>query len=160
MWPNNSCIYRKSKRDSNKCVAKLLCKHCIVKGLLIWAFFIAAGKSYVFVTNIFKICYKRYLSFRLQKINEKSRKRSGFFRVKKWMSFQFFKSRTEWLSCLKKEGRFSKGIFKMEFRNKEALNGNGFSTQTPKMWHKCGINWKEKPVRSSKWITYGNFEWR
>jgi hypothetical protein len=40
--------------------------------------------------------------------------------------------------------------FQIEISKQEALNGNGFSTQTPIMWHKCGINRKEKPVRSSK----------
>jgi hypothetical protein len=42
---------------------------------------------------------------------------------------------------LSKERRvIFKSDFQMEFRNKDAVNGNGFSTQTPKMWHKCGIN--------------------
>jgi hypothetical protein len=38
----------------------------------------------------------------------------------------------------------------MKFQNKEAVNGNSFSIETPKMWHKCGINRKEKPARCSK----------
>jgi hypothetical protein len=37
-----------------------------------------------------------------------------------------------------------RSIFKSDFHDRiskqEAANGNGFSTQTPKMWHKCGIN--------------------
>ena len=90
---------------------------------------------------------------------KKAEKDLAFLELKK-NEISSFKFQPEWLSCLKKEGRFSKVIFKMEFQNKEAVNGNGFAAQTPKMWHKCGINWKEKPVRSSKWITYGNFKWR
>ena len=30
--------------------------------------------------------------------------------------------------------------FQDRISKQEAANGNGFSTQTPKMWHKCGIN--------------------
>ena len=71
-----------------------------------------------------------------------------------------FQIPTRMIILSQERGWFSKVIFKIEVQNKEALNGNGFSTQTPKMWHKCGINWKEKPVRSSKWTTYGNFKWR
>jgi hypothetical protein len=38
----------------------------------------------------------------------------------------------------------------MDFQNKEAVNGNGFSTEIRKMWAFGGLNVKEKPVRSSK----------
>ena len=38
----------------------------------------------------------------------------------------------------------------MEFQNKEAVNGNGFSTQTPKMWANGGLTVNEKPASTSK----------
>jgi len=38
----------------------------------------------------------------------------------------------------------------MELQNKEASNGNGFSTQFLKMWANGGLTANEKPVRSSK----------
>jgi hypothetical protein len=41
-------------------------------------------------------------------------------------------------------------IFTIEFQNKEAVNGNGFSTQIPKMWAFGGLNVNEKPVNCSK----------
>jgi hypothetical protein len=41
-------------------------------------------------------------------------------------------------------------IFKIEFQNKEALNGNGFLIETPKMWANGGLTANEKPVRCSK----------
>jgi hypothetical protein len=38
----------------------------------------------------------------------------------------------------------------MDFQNKEAVNGNGFSIEILKMWAFGGLNANEKPVRSSK----------
>jgi len=38
----------------------------------------------------------------------------------------------------------------MEFRNKEALNGNVFSIEMLKMWAFGGLNVNEKPVNCSK----------
>jgi hypothetical protein len=93
MCANNSFIYRISMHYSNKCVAKRSCNQCKVMCWLIWAFFINASKSYVSITNIFKICYKRYLSFLFQKINEKSKKRSSFFKVKEEWDLSFSNSR-------------------------------------------------------------------
>ncbi len=122
MCPNNYCIYRKSMRYSNKCVAKLSWNKCKVTGLLIWAFFIAAAKSYVYVTNIFKICYKRYLSFRLQKINEKVEKDLAFFGVKKEWVFCFSNSRG--MIIFSEERRV---IFKSDFQD-------GISKQRSVKW--------------------------
>jgi hypothetical protein len=41
-------------------------------------------------------------------------------------------------------------IFNIEFQNKEAVIGNGFSIEILKMWAFGGLNENEKPVRSSK----------